>query len=343
MNRIRTRARRSRFRRGDLVRVRTAEQIAATLDSDGTLDRMPFMPEMTALCGETFVVGASAHKTCDSVTLSGLRALDAAAHLEGAHCSGSAHGGCQSRCPFFFKDAWLEPAGADDGADRATQHGGDELGRLAARSVLLRGRDPATGTFSCQNTEILEATSPLSFWRSRQYWDDVLSRNITMRELLRRFPIMVFNKAQDLSRRFLPARLQIAGGRSYPRCVGTLADTPDVRLGIAPGERVRIRPQAEVLATLDTEGRNRGLAFDSDMVPYCDRDATVRHRVEIRVDEQTGRLVRMKNPCVVLDGVVCRGHYHRFCPRGLDQYWREAWLERDSGSLPHTDPEHSGS
>ena len=29
-----------------------------------------------------------------------------------------------------------------------------------------------------------------------------------------------------------------------------------------------------------------------------------------------------------LDGVVCRGDYHRSCPRAIYPYWREAWLKR---------------
>jgi hypothetical protein len=34
------------FRPGDLVEVKTPDEILATLDADGTLDRLPFMPEM---------------------------------------------------------------------------------------------------------------------------------------------------------------------------------------------------------------------------------------------------------------------------------------------------------
>lgn len=318
------RARRSRFRAGTLVRVRTAEQIAATLDDDGTLDGLPFMPEMTAGCGQTFVVRSSAHKTCDSITLSGLRGMDATAHLEGMHCDGSAHGGCQSRCPLFFKDAWLEPAsvGEDDPPPRRSE----ELERKAARSVLAGGRDPSLGTYSCQGTSILSATISLPFWWPRQYWDDVRSGNISAGALLRGLPVIVFNKFQYLSRRVLPERLRFRGGRLHPNIAGTLERTPDVRLGIEPGETVDIRSHAEILGTLDELGRNRGLAFDVDMVPFCDRRATVRHRVQRRIDERTGELVQINNPCLVLDGVACPGRYHRFCPRALDCYWREAWL-----------------
>lgn len=324
---------RSRFRAGEFVRIKSAAEIAATLDEDGTLDGLPFMPEMAAFCGRTVQVRSSAHKTCDSVNQSGLRRMAAALHLEGLHCDGSAHGGCQSRCPLYWKDAWLEPA--HEPAEGRGQPDEEALRRKVARSVHLRGRDPAHNTFSCQGTEVLEASVPLPWWELRQYWDDVRSGNITLGALLRGAPIIVFNKYQDLSRRVLPRRLLIRGGRRYPNVVGILERAPDARLGIEVGERVEVRSQAQILATLDTRGSNRGLVVDPDMVAFCGRRATVHHRVEVRIDERTGELEHMKNPCLVLDGVACQGHYHRFCPRGIDSYWREIWLRR-------LDPDHEG-
>jgi len=151
--------RRSRYRAGRLVRIRSAEEIAATLDENGTLDGLPFMPEMTRFCGGTFTVRSSAHKTC--AYLSGLRGMDAALHLEELHCDGSAHAGCQSRCPLFWKDAWLEPAAVGELRPPLGDPGG-ELERKAARSLRVRGRDPGAGTYSCQGTEVLEATVPLT-------------------------------------------------------------------------------------------------------------------------------------------------------------------------------------
>ena len=68
--------------------------------------------------------------------------------------------------------------------------------------------------------------------------------------------------------------------------------------------------------------------LDRDMIAFCGRQAIVHHRVELRIDEHTGELKRLRNPCVVLDSIACRGAYHRFCPRGIDSYWREVWLRR---------------
>jgi hypothetical protein len=42
-------------------------------------------------------------------------------------------------------------------------------------------------------------------------------------------------------------------------------------------------------------------------------------------------MVEMKNPCIVLDSVVCQARYsscRMFCPKSMYPYWREAWLER---------------
>jgi hypothetical protein len=324
----RRQSRRSRYRVGELVRVKTAGEIAATLDEDGRFEALPFMPEMAAFCGQTYRVRSSAHKTCDSAEMSGMRRMNATVHLEGLHCDGSAHGGCQSRCPLYFKDAWLEPSGAFPAEPASGGAASDTLDGLAERATRLHGRNPSQGTYSCQATEIPAATAPLPFSSIRQYSDDVRSGNLSLAALLRGLPVLLFNKYQHVSARVLPRRLLIRGGHPYPEVAGTLERTPDLRLGIRPGETVEIRSHREILATLGADGGNRGLAFDQDMVPFCGRQATVHHVVERRIDERTGQLTEMKNPCLVLDGITCRGRYHRFCPRRIDAYWREIWLRR---------------
>lgn len=85
------------YRRGDRVRVRSAEEILATLDADGSIDGMPFMPEMLQYAGQEVPVYASAHKTCDAINLTGTsRRLERMVHLDTLRCDGRAHGGCQA-------------------------------------------------------------------------------------------------------------------------------------------------------------------------------------------------------------------------------------------------------
>ncbi len=154
------------------------------------------------------------------------------------------------------------------------------------------------------------------------------SRNATAAAAIRCLCIGVFNEFQDWSRRFLPWPLRIRGGLRLPFIEGKLATTPHATLDLQPGELVRVKSRKAIVETLDTGNRNRGMTFDAEMLKYCGRQARVLRRVERLIDERTGRMVHLKNPCIVLQGVVCTADYHRLCPRGVYPYWREIWLER---------------
>jgi hypothetical protein len=116
--------------------------------------------------------------------------------------------------------------------------------------------------------------------------------------------------------------------------------TPSAKLDLRPGELVRIKSKREIEVTLDEKQHNRGLFFEGEMARHCGRIARVRGRVERLVDELTGELVEIKSDCIMLEGVVCQGDYHLFCPRGIYSFWREIWLERvddpnGNGAGPH--------
>ena len=113
---------RSKLHAGDWVQVRTPEEILATLDGNGCLDGMPFMPEMLASCGRRLRVFKRAHKTCDTIESYVIRKLGRTVHLEGSRCDGSAHGGCEAACQLFWHEAWLRPVAAPAGSARL-QHG----------------------------------------------------------------------------------------------------------------------------------------------------------------------------------------------------------------------------
>jgi hypothetical protein len=66
---------------GELVEVRSEPEILATLDAEGRLDGLPFMPEMLQYCGQRFRVFKSAHKTCDTIEKTGGRRMRNAVHL----------------------------------------------------------------------------------------------------------------------------------------------------------------------------------------------------------------------------------------------------------------------
>ena len=102
-------------------------------------------------------------------------------------------------------------------------------------------------------------------------------------------------------------------------------------LGLQPGELVRVKSKDEIAATLGPDGRNRGLTFDREMLPYCGGTYRVRQRVRRFIDESRAQMVELKTDAVTLDDVVCSGERSMirwFCPRGIYPYWRESWLER---------------
>ena len=96
-----------RLTHGQLVEVRSAQEITATLDADGKLDGVPFMPEMAIHCGRAFRIFRRADITC--VEGHGLRRMNSTVFLEDVRCDGSAHDGCQRSCLIFWKEAWLKP------------------------------------------------------------------------------------------------------------------------------------------------------------------------------------------------------------------------------------------
>src|SRR5262249_50951149 len=97
-----------------LVEVRSQNEIMATLDERGELENLPFMPEMLKFCGQRLTVHKVAHKLCDTITSSGLHKMENAVHLTGSRCDGASHGGCETACLLYWKEAWLKRVGADE-------------------------------------------------------------------------------------------------------------------------------------------------------------------------------------------------------------------------------------
>jgi hypothetical protein len=311
------------FKVGDWVKVRPLTEIRATLDAQASLDALPFMPEMARHCGGRFKVLKLAHKACDTIDTYQNRRMAEAVHLD-LRCDGSAHGGCQAGCLLYWKTAWLEPAEAPPA---------EEAGALAtaatARDLAVLERATRQGPdeageprYRCQSTELQRATTPLSAWELRQYVEDVSSGNVTWRAFLSAIAVELYNKVQR--------HLRI--GQPYPSIRGQARDTATRgALNLQPGELVQVRSREEILATLGANQKHRGLWFDAEMLPFCGGTFRVLRRVERIIDEKTGRMIRMRNDCIVLDGVVCSGRLSRnrlFCPRGIYAFWREAWLRR---------------
>jgi len=98
-------------------------------------------------------------------------------------------------------------------------------------------------------------------------------------------------------------------------------------LNLQPGEWVEVKPEDEILKTLDENGRNLGLSFDAEMRKYCGGRLRVFRRVErICMESSPGEVRRLKNT-VILEGVICEGTSIG-CDRACFYFWREAWLQR---------------
>lgn len=100
----------------------------------------------------------------------------------------------------------------------------------------------------------------------------------------------------------------------------------DEALGLQAGEWVETKSYAEILETLDANGRHRGLLFMPDMAHYCGQRFRVYKPIERLLMEDTGELRRMRNT-VLLEGVMCKG-LNVGCDRSCFHFWREAWLRR---------------
>jgi len=325
------------------------EEILSTLDSRGQLEGLPFMPQMFQYCGQRFRVYKRAHKTCDTVNDYKGRRMNRAVHLEGIRCDGQAYRGCQAACLIFWKEAWLKPAnGSTETVSNVEDPGEGKRSTpgCSKQDVWAGTKTPATQNsadpiYVCQATELPAATAPLAWWDLRQYAEDFESGNVGLSRMACGFLYMgyrsLINAGIGLGRplRWLYDHFQeLRGGAPYPRRQGKIplgTKTPSANLNLQPGDWVRVKSYDEILATLDAKNSNRGLYFDAEMVPFCGRSFRVLQRVARIVNEKTGRMMEFKNPCIILEGVVCEAKYSEcrlFCPRAIYSYWREIWLER---------------
>lgn len=310
---------------GEIVEVRGPEEILATLDEQGTLEALLFMPEMLQWCGKRFRVSKRADRTCDTIENTGMRRMKNTVHLENLRCDGEGHGGCQAGCLVFWKEAWLE---------RVLHRNGDRDGRPveieAARAYLMQFARQAPGpddsveaTYSCQATELRKATCELKDPEWRQVLRDLLSGTLSVTQVVQVLLIRLFNRIQAFR-----------GGLRYPSLGvgsgfgGRSSKTPRRVLDLVPGEYVQVRNTDEIRETLDEDNKNRGLKFDMEMVRYCGGRYRVQKRVEKIINERTGKMMQLPNDCVILDNVVCTAEFHQLCSRSIYPYWREIWLRR---------------
>ena len=307
-----------KLRVGDLVVVRSADEILRTLDDNGALDGLPFMPELVSWCGQAFRVQRQVHKTCvDGHALRVFPSNDVVV-LSGPRCDGSGHDGCKHGCRIYWKESWLRPA-----SEKEQVAADPKLDELRAR---LKIKTDETHYF-CQSTELYkstrEATIKGKFKRLRIAASEILSGDLRAFQAVRLFATFYWQKL-----------LRFSG--CDDRLRGNQKPTPKQSLNLQPGEIVRVKSQAEIVGTLDYKMSNRGLSLCHEMMRCCGREAGVRARVDRMINEQTGVMREISDTVTLSSMIGCGGLGEEClcydepgdCPRGELMYWREIWLER---------------
>jgi hypothetical protein len=302
---------------GELIEVRSVAEIMSSLDADGKLDGLPFMPEMLAFCGQRLRVSRRADDTC---ARGQPRRIEATVHLEQLRCSGSAHRGCEAACLILWKEAWLRrPADSAEGSVANPEITAADSS--PAHLLLSKFAQTPNDTMMCQATELHSASCPAPIASQTAYLGKIgreLIERKRSREDLRK--LLIYFRGKAILWAFKLWARAPWNSRRYRK-------TPASPLGLQPGEMVRVRGIFEILRTLDRNGCNRGMEFKAEMFQFCGRKLPVISNLQRRIDERSGELKGFRSPCIVLESVYCDGQ-RSFCQRSNYHYWREIWLSR---------------
>ncbi|MEO8225460.1 MAG: hypothetical protein ABI661_11710, partial [Gammaproteobacteria bacterium] len=278
--------------------------------------------EMAKFCGRRGRVFRSVDKVYDYGRTKQMRRLTGSVLVAGLRCDGADHGGCEALCYLIWKTAWLRrpmEALRRPGETVATGRAVSPAGRIAVGEIAGTDQDGAPLTrYRCQYSSLHAASTPFrSFGIARELrpW---IAGNITAATLLVGLGTRLFNAVQ-----------RRRGGIGFPAAPppsGGSQVVPERHLAV--GDRVRVRPIAEISLTLNRNSRNKGLWFDRDMIKHCGAEHRVLARVDRIIDDANGEMRLMKTPCIMLDGVDYSGEFLNFNAQHDLFFWREAWLEQ---------------
>ena len=277
------------LRPGDVVEVRSAAEILATLDGNAALDRMPFMPEMIRHVGRRYTVSRRVDKICDTIAATGSRRMQDTVYLDDLRCDGSAHGGCQQAARSTgrrhgFAASTINQAQVDASTEAAVKL--EHLAQAGTRTVREIEGKPSE-VWRCQVTEAFVATEPLPTSNLSQYWRELTNGNFSLFRFifiaLRGLPIEIGRRIGLIKP--VPLQARQSSRRWQSRSI------------LSPATSCKCSPRDEIAATLDDRGFNRGLSFDREMLPYCGRTFRVRDRVQQVIDDKTGRMLKITKDC----------------------------------------------
>lgn len=300
---------------GDLVEVKTWDEIRATLDEQGCLEQLPFMPEMLTMCGRRAYVFRCVHRLFDYRKTRLMRHMDGAVLLVGTVCDGSSHGGCEAACHTIWKSAWLRrlDRSKDTTGPPATP---GRSGPVAGAGVLQFGTQAPP--YACQLTQLHAASRPIDKWSGTSFLLPVISGNVAPAAFVVGWLTYVFDEIQHLRH-----------GVSFPAFEATVHDggrREETRF--EAGDRVVVRSSAEIRATLNDRLMHRGLWFEPDMLKHCGGRYCVQAEVTKLIDIVTGEVREMKTPAYILRDVHFSGERQLFNAQYEPLYWRGAWLQR---------------
>lgn len=93
--------------KGDLVQVKSLEEINKTLDRYGYTKGCKFMAQMENYCGKEFRVAGQINKFFDEARFRTLNCKNTVL-LDQVYCDGSCVDGCDKMCFLFWRTEWLE-------------------------------------------------------------------------------------------------------------------------------------------------------------------------------------------------------------------------------------------
>jgi hypothetical protein len=95
---------------GEVVEVKSADEIRETLDGRGMFRGLYFMGEMWKYCGQRFEVLKPVSRVLIEATGEIKEGIHDTVLLKGASCDGTSHLGCDGTCPHMWREVWLRRA-----------------------------------------------------------------------------------------------------------------------------------------------------------------------------------------------------------------------------------------
>lgn len=298
------------FTGGEVVRIRTREEILLTLDANSSLDGCLFAGQMLDWCNTTQRVLKVVRCVFDECEYRMYETKYPFYILDGLICDGCVsefEHVCDHGCQLLWHEEWLEEGSENYvfETDESIQCGIDEKTENTPTESILAPR-------SCQLKAIDEI-------KNRNSWfENIMQYRIT---ILWSVKINFIYTLNSLSRLF--AANQNKYGENLP-------SDGDIR----PGDAVRVLGKNELKTILDAGNKYKGCQFVPEMFQFCDKEFVVLKTVKYFFDERQKRMCRC-NDIYLLSGVMCSGRRRAFsipCDRSCFYFWHKHWLRKIHGT-----------